>query len=197
MGALGLVEKPWQRAAYIVPLIILWETRLRVYPVSLAIAAGFYIFLAKMQSNTRFTYISVVLMDWALCRWFWELHLTDTLWYVTLGGLSLLYIAQIDPHLRLPNSKVYRHYLRLLGTSMICGWAIIWHQDIVVIPGIFSVIAIFAGLALRVRAFCTLVQPLFHHEYLSTRNFQLTLSISQMGYWLIHRYHTHFYCCQL
>ena len=171
----GWSKKPWQRAAYIVPLIILWETRLRVYPVSLAIAAGFYIFLAKMQSNIRFTYISVALVDWALCRWFWELHLTDTLWYVTLGGLSLLYIAQIDPHLRLPNSKVYRHYLRLLGTSMICGWAIIWHQDIVVIPGIFSLIAIFAGLALRVRAFL----------YVGTAAFLIT-SIYQLVIFSLH-----------
>ena len=149
----GWSKKPWQRAAYIVPLIILWDTRLHVYPITLAIAGGFYIFLAKMQSNIRFTYISVALMDWALCRWFWNLHLTDTLWYVTIGGLSLLYIAQIDPHLRLPDSKAHRHYLRLLGTSIICGWAIIWHQDTAVIPGIFSLIAIFAGLALRVRAF--------------------------------------------
>ncbi|MDF5715078.1 MAG: DUF2157 domain-containing protein [Rhizonema sp. NSF051] len=149
----GWSKKPWQRAAYLVPLIILWETRLRVYPVTLAIAAVFYIFLAKMQSNIRFTYISVALMDWALCRWFWDLHLTDTLWYVTLGGLSLLYIAQVDPYLRLPDSKVHRHYLRLLGSSIICGWAIMWNQDTAIIPGIFSLIAIFAGLALRVRAF--------------------------------------------
>ncbi|MBD0303947.1 MAG: DUF2157 domain-containing protein, partial [Tolypothrix sp. T3-bin4] len=146
-------KKPWQLAAYIIPLIILWETRLHVYPITIAIAAAYYIFLAKIRENIRFTYISVALIDWALFRWFWDLHLTDTLWYVTPIGLSLLYIAQVDVSLILPDYKTSRHYLRLLGSSIICGWAILFHQDTAVIPGIFSLIAIFAGLALRVRAF--------------------------------------------
>jgi hypothetical protein len=149
----GWSKKPWQLAAYIIPLIILWETRLHVYPITIAIAAAYYIFLAKIRENIRFTYISVALIDWALFRWFWDLHLTDTLWYITPIGLSLLYIAQVDVNLILPDYKTSRHYLRLLGSSIICGWAILFHQDTAVIPGIFSLIAIFAGLALRVRAF--------------------------------------------
>ena len=149
----GWSKKPWQLAAYIIPLIILWETRLHVYPITIAIAAGYYIFLAKIRENIRFTYISVALIDWALFRWFAKLHLTDTLWYITPVGLSLLYIAQVDPHLCLPDYKTSRHYLRLLGSSIICGWAILFHQESAIVPGIFSLIAIFAGLALRVRAF--------------------------------------------
>ncbi|GAX43859.1 hypothetical protein NIES4075_48740 [Tolypothrix sp. NIES-4075] len=149
----GWSKKPWQLAAYIIPLIIFWETRLQVYPITIAIAAAYYIFLAKIRENIRFTYISVALIDWALFRWFANLHLTDTLWYITLIGLSLLYIAQVDVSLILPDYKTSRHYLRLLGSSIICGWAILFHQETAVIPGIFSLIAIFAGLALRVRAF--------------------------------------------
>ncbi|MBW4685355.1 MAG: DUF2157 domain-containing protein [Komarekiella atlantica HA4396-MV6] len=149
----GWSKRPWQQAAYIVPLIILWETRLRVYPISILIAAGFYIFLATFGKNIRFTYISAALVNWALYRWFYHLNLTDALWYVTPIGLSLLYIAQIDPQLRLPEYKIARHSFRLLGSGVICGWAILFHQDTALIPGIFSLIAIFAGLALRVRAF--------------------------------------------
>ncbi|MBD2535487.1 DUF2157 domain-containing protein [Nostoc flagelliforme FACHB-838] len=149
----GWSKRPWQQAAYITPLIILWETRLQTYPITLLLAAGFYIFIAKVGENIRFTYISVALVDWAIYRWFNELHLTDSLWYVTAIGLSLLYIAQVDTQLRLPEYKAARHILRVLGSGLICGWAILFHQDAAWIPGIFSLIAIFAGLALRVRAF--------------------------------------------
>ncbi|MDZ8030700.1 DUF2157 domain-containing protein [Nostoc sp. DedSLP04] len=149
----GWSKRPWQQAAYITPLIILWETRLQTYPITLVLAAGFYIFLAKVGENIRFTYISVALIDWALYRWFDSLHLTDALWYVTPIGLSLLYIAQVDTQLKLPEYKTARHILRVLGSGLICGWAILFNQNTAWIPGIFSLIAIFAGLALRVRAF--------------------------------------------
>ncbi|MEH2081050.1 MAG: DUF2157 domain-containing protein [Nostoc sp.] len=149
----GWSKRPWQQAAYVIPLIILWETRLQTYPITLIIADGFYIFLAKVSENIRFTYISVALIDWALYRWFNSLHLTDDLWYVTPIGLSLLYIAQIDSQLRLPEYKTPRHILRVLGSGLICGWAILFHQNAAWIPGILSLIAIFAGLALQVRAF--------------------------------------------
>jgi hypothetical protein len=149
----GWSKRPWQNAAYILPLIYLWESRAEIYPVGLLITAGFYAFVAKFSEKFRFTYVSVVLIDWALFRWFSGLHLTDGLWYVTLIGLSLLYVAQCDPGLRLPEMKASRHWLRLLGSGLICGWAIVFHQDTAFIPGIFSLIAIFAGLALRVRAF--------------------------------------------
>ncbi|WP_152590614.1 DUF2157 domain-containing protein [Nostoc sphaeroides] len=149
----GWSKKPWQQAAYIIPLIILWETRLQTYPITLVLAAGFYIFLAKVAENIRFTYVSVALIDWALYRWFDSLRLTDALWYVTPIGLSLLYIAQVDTQLKLPEYKTARHILRVLGSGLICGWAILFHQNPAWIPGIFSLIAIFAGLALRVRAF--------------------------------------------
>ncbi|MBN3926608.1 DUF2157 domain-containing protein [Nostoc sp. NMS4] len=149
----GWSKRPWQQAAYIIPLIILWETRLQTYPITLVLAAGFYIFLAKVGENIRFTYVSVALIDWALYRWFDSLRLTDILWYVTPIGLSLLYIAQVDTQLKLPDYKISRHILRVLGSGLICGWAILFHQHTAWIPGIFSLIAIFAGLALRVRAF--------------------------------------------
>ncbi|MDZ8183913.1 MAG: DUF2157 domain-containing protein [Nostoc sp. ChiSLP02] len=149
----GWSKRPWQQAAYVLPLIVIWQTALQIYPIALILTAAYYIFLAKVGGNIRFTYISVVLINWALYRWLYGLYLRDALWYVTSFGLSLLYIAQVDTQLRLPESKTVRHTLRLLGSGLICGWAILFHQDTPWIPGIFSLIAIFAGLALRVRAF--------------------------------------------
>ncbi|MBD2772158.1 DUF2157 domain-containing protein [Iningainema tapete] len=149
----GWSKKPWQNTAYILPIIFLWESREQISPVGLLIVAAFYVFVALLTKKFRFTYISVIIIDWALFRWFSHLNLTDALWYVTPFGLSLLYIAQFDQNLKLPKNKDSRHFLRLLGSSVICGLAIIFHQDTALIPGIFSLIAIFAGLALRVRAF--------------------------------------------
>ncbi|EHC14057.1 hypothetical protein FJSC11DRAFT_2321 [Fischerella thermalis JSC-11] len=149
----GWSKRPWQRAAYIIPLILLWETRLLIHPIALLLTAGFYAFLGKFSNQFRVTYISVALIDWAIFRWFAVLGLNDSLWYVTVIGLSLLYVAQFDPQLRQPEMKASRHYWRLLSSGLICGWAILFHQDTVLIPGIFSLIAIFAGLGLRVRAF--------------------------------------------
>ncbi|QLE59440.1 DUF2157 domain-containing protein [Nostoc sp. TCL26-01] len=149
----GWSARPWRQAAYIAPLVILAETRFQVHPITLLIAAGFYIFLAKVGANIRFTYISAVLIDWALFSWFYRFNLTDYLWYVTVVGLSILYIAQIDPQLRQPESKLARHSLRVLGSGVICGWAILFHQHIPWLPGGLALIAIFAGLALRIRAF--------------------------------------------
>jgi hypothetical protein len=149
----GWSKRPWQVAAYILPLVLLWETRLQIYSITLLLTAAFYVFLAKMSNQFRVTYLSVALINWAVFRWFYDLGLTDALWYVSAIGLSLLYIAQFDPQLKLPDMKAYRHYWRLLASGLICGWAILFHQYTALIPGTFSLIAIFAGLGLRVRAF--------------------------------------------
>ncbi|PAX57938.1 DUF2157 domain-containing protein [Brunnivagina elsteri] len=149
----GWSKTPWQNAAYILPLGIVGITWLQVYPVTLLITAGFYCLVARMNNYFRFVYISVVLMDWALFKWFYDLRLTNELWYVAIIGLSLLFIAQFDPELKLTQQKNNRHYLRLLGSGIICGSAVIFHQDTALIPSIIGIIFIFAGLSLRIRAF--------------------------------------------
>jgi len=150
---LGWSKTPWQRTAYILPLIILGTTGLQTYPITLVIVAAYYIFLSKVATQIRFTYISLILIDWALFTWFHDLNLRDSLWYVTPIGLSLLYIAQIDEQLTLSTTKPLRHSLRMLGSGLICGWTILFDQNLPFIPGIFSLITIFAGLGLKIRAF--------------------------------------------
>jgi len=149
----GWNRTPWRNAAYALPLIILWLSWFAVYPITLIIVAGFYLFVAKANANFRFSYLSLVLVDWALWLWCLQFNLYNPLWYVTILGLSILYIAQVDPHLGLPTSKPQRHILRIIGTSLICGWAIVFNQDTPLVPAIISIVAIFTGLGLRVRAF--------------------------------------------
>ena len=152
-GRLGWSKIPWQRTAYVLPLIILGTTGLKTYPITLIIVAAYYIFLAKAATQIRFTYISLILIDWALFTWFNDLNLRDSLSYVIPIGLSLLYIAEMDEQLKLSTIKPLRQSLRMLGSGLICGWTILFYQNLPFIPGVFSMITIFAGLGLKVRAF--------------------------------------------
>lgn len=150
---LGWSKTPWQRTSYILPLIIIGITQQQIYLLTLIIAALYYIFLSTTTRQIRFTYISVILINWALFKWFIQLNFTDSLWYITPISLSILYIAQIDPQLKPQELKPIRHFIRTIGSGLVCGWTILFYQNLPYIPGIFSLIAIFAGLALKIRAF--------------------------------------------
>ncbi|NJO58346.1 MAG: DUF2157 domain-containing protein [Richelia sp. RM2_1_2] len=180
-------KKPWQIAAYIIPLISLWETRIEVYSISILLVALYYILIAKITSKFRFTYISLILINWTLWRGFSDLNLNDGLWYISSIGLSLLYIAQFDPQLKLPQNKSFRHWLRMLGSGIICGYAVVFYQNSYLIPGlipgILSLVAIFAGLALRIRAFLYIGTATF----LVTGFYHLVISILRYPFlkWVI------------
>ena len=68
-------------------------------------------------------------------------------------GISLICLSWIEPACRRREGKPLRHYLRLLGTGIIGGAALWLDHQTGIIPGIFSLIAILVGLALRIRAF--------------------------------------------
>ncbi|MCP2731630.1 DUF2157 domain-containing protein, partial [Limnofasciculus baicalensis] len=147
---------PWQRYAIVSPLLTVLTIWLKgdvISDLNLFAIASFYGWIAKCQVNLRWTYFSLFFVDWAIARYFDRLELTDPLWNAMLIGLSILYIAQIDPELQIPAQRQTRHYLYLLGSGIICLVALLCHQDTGVIPAIISIIAIFAGLGVRVRAF--------------------------------------------
>lgn len=148
----GWPLQPWQRSAFVLPPIAVGITAAIIHPASLLVAAGFYAILAQLNQQVRFTYISLVLLDWAIARWLWSIQLTETIAYAMLLGLSVLYVAQVDPNLKRLEQKEARHLLRLLGTGVICVFAL-FHYQTGILPGILSILVIFAGLALRVRAF--------------------------------------------
>lgn len=149
----GWSKKPWQVIASLIPIIAILESPAKFYPISLLIAATFYVFLAWERQEVRFTYVSVAIIDWIMLRWFWQIGLTQPEFYVTPLGLSFLYIAQFDSTLKLPAEKPLRHTLRMLATALICGIPLLTQQSHGLVAGSFSLVAIAAGLALRVRAF--------------------------------------------
>ncbi|HLO52236.1 MAG TPA: hypothetical protein VK211_27800 [Kamptonema sp.] len=157
----GWSKKPWKVAAFLIPIIAIAESQNNFHPLSLLIAAAFYIFLAWDNQQLRFTYISALLIDWVILRWFDRIGLTQPELYVTPLGFTLLYIAQVDPALKLPDQKDNRHLLRMLGSSLICGVALLTQHGNGLVPGMFSLAAIFTGLALRVRAFLLVGSTIF------------------------------------
>lgn len=145
----GWPRKPWQRGAIALPLLMVLINLGVVNPVSLIVVAGFYIWIARRTQNIRFTYLSLLAIDWGIIRWAGRLGLTDSLWYITPLALSLLYIAQVDRDLQ--RQRNTRHNLRLLGSGAICFITLFtqpWW-----LSGIVSLASIFAGLGLAVRAF--------------------------------------------
>ncbi len=146
-GGWGWQNQPWLHSATVLPLLTITLTSLQVSSVSLLGAAAFYGWLAKRQQNLRFSYLSLILIDWAIARWLLTQQLNDPLWYAAVIGLSILYIAQFNPQ------KRQRHHLRLIGMSLIAVVAVIFHQENGIIPGIIGLIATFLGLGLKIRAF--------------------------------------------
>jgi hypothetical protein len=109
--------------------------------------------MAIGQRNIRWSYISLVFVDWAIVRLLRQQGLIDILWYAFIIGFSLLYIAQFDPTLRDRSHRIERHYLRVIASGFICTIALLFHQDTALIPAIISLAFVFAGLGLRIRAF--------------------------------------------
>ncbi|WP_293127885.1 hypothetical protein [Microcoleus sp. bin38.metabat.b11b12b14.051] len=157
----GWSKKPWQIIASLIPLVTILESPAKFYPISLLVAAAFYVFLAWEKREVRFTYVSVAIIDWILLRWFGQIGLTQPELYFTPLGLSFLYVAQCDRALRLPAKKTLRHNLRMLATVLICGIPLLTQQSHGLVAGSFSLVAIAAGLALRVRAFLFLGTAIF------------------------------------
>jgi len=179
----GWEKTPWKNSAVVLPAFTVLVTASAISDLSLVVVAGFYVWIAQRRANLRFTYISVALIDWIIWRQFERLQLTDVLWYVTLVGLSILYIAQFDSGLKQREQRSIRHNLRILGSGMICLVALLFHQDTGLIPGSISLIVIFAGLILRVRAFLFVGTATF----LLTAFYQLIVLISRYSFikWVV------------
>lgn len=151
--AWGWSKRPWKVFAILIPLIALIETKGTFHPLSVLIAAVFYSFLAWDNRQIRFTYISIALINWVLLRWFWQLGFTQTEWYSTPLGLTVLYGVQVDPWLKQSLQKEGRHGLRLLVIGIICLVPLLTQQGNGLVAAGFSLVALMAGLALRIRAF--------------------------------------------
>ncbi len=146
---LGWKVTPWQCFAIVMPALIALVTAENISYFSLLIAALFYFYIAYQQRNLRWSYLSLVFIDWGMARFSWQYEL-QPVWFACILGLSIIYIAQFDAYFSAHRQE--QHYFRLAGSGLMCLVAL-FYQDTGIVPGVISAIAIFAGLGLRIRAF--------------------------------------------
>jgi hypothetical protein len=160
--AWGWSIRPWQRSARILPGLLVGLTAWQISIQSLLITAAFYAWLAKTAVQVRLSYLSVFLADWAALRILAERSLLEPLWLALILGGSLLYVAQVDPGLRKTSERNKRHLLRCLATGIICFTALYQSETGIsnlpdLLLGFLMILVgigfVFAGIALRVRAF--------------------------------------------
>ncbi|MFM2314352.1 MAG: hypothetical protein RLZZ04_3628 [Cyanobacteriota bacterium] len=139
---------PWQQVALILPAVMVLVTAADIANFSLVLTALFYLCIAYLQRNIRWSYPSLGLMNWLAIKLIGQHH-TPSMLVAGIISLSMLYIAQFDPNLQ--RHRHLRHYLRLLGSSIFCVTALLEQPGIV--PGVIAFCFIFIGLGLRIRAF--------------------------------------------
>ncbi|MEL7036311.1 MAG: hypothetical protein AAFO04_11915 [Cyanobacteria bacterium J06592_8] len=157
----GWSLKPWQRIAISIPILAVILTAIssqfnldfRWY-FSTFIAIILYLVLARFSQKIRFTYFSLGLANFAYYNWLFSSEYNlNALGDALLPGLSCLYFAQVDPDLQYSEQKQLRHWIRIFGLGMICVAALLTSQWTGILPGLISLIAIFIGLGLKIRAF--------------------------------------------
>jgi|GEM_PF-1164157 len=145
----GWVAMHWRHFAIAMPILIALVTAENISYFSLFTATLFYLYIAFRQKNLRWSYLSLVFIDWGIARFAWEYELR-AIWFACILGLSIIYIAQFDTYFSAHRKE--QHYARLAGSGLICVVAM-FYQDTGIVPGVISAIAIFVGLGLRIRAF--------------------------------------------
>ena len=143
---LGWRVTPWQRIASIIPAVMALAIAENSY-INLLVTALFYFRIAYGQQNIRWSYISLGFINWGIFI-LWQYNL-EFIWIPVAIGLSILYIAQFDPNSR--SHRQSRHYLRIVGCSVICVAALFYPSAIV--SSAIAFVLIFIGLGLKIRAF--------------------------------------------
>jgi hypothetical protein len=152
----GWLANPWKNAALLLPAIVVLITTWEIAIPGLLITAAFYAWIARISDQTRLSYLSVLLADWAIVRFMLNNNVAEPLWYSMVAGASLLYVAQVDPDLRASTEREKRHWLRCLAVGLVCLTALYESDDSILLSLFtlaFSIALVIAGLVLRVRAF--------------------------------------------
>lgn len=152
----GWSPRPWRRSAGCLPLVMTILTADIVSVPSLLIVATFYAAISRLYNAIRLTYISVILSNWALFRFYHSYNLTHSLWYVLALGMSALYLIQVEPSLRSPEARETRHAFRLFASGSIGLTALLYSLSNIpmsLVAAAIAVVFVASGLALRVRAY--------------------------------------------
>jgi len=151
---MGWQQAPWHRVGVAMPaLCIAMTASSDVSYLSLFSITCVYLRIAQIQKNVRWGYLSLIFGNWLIGKVLFAFDLIQPLSYALQIGLSILLIAQIDPDFADRKKRKLRHYLRLLGSSIICVIALINYQQFGITPAIISFAFIFLGLGLQIRAF--------------------------------------------
>lgn len=143
----GWRTTPWRHTALVIPALMALVTGEDISELNLLVTALFYLRIAFIQ-QIRWSYLSLGAIDWAIVRFSWQ----NDLGFVGLGatlGLSILYIAQVDPYYQARRSS--RHLARIIGSIIVCLTAFVYLGGIV--PGVVGLSLIFIGLGFKIRAF--------------------------------------------
>lgn len=179
---LGWSDRPWKQSALVLPLLLVISFASWVNIPTLFIVGAFYAWAAKMRRQVRLSYISVVLANWGILSWLDQHHLQEALIYASLLGLSLLYLAQVDPSFQSTTTasaqqRESRHWLRILAVGLIVLTSLYEAEQSLgkaVIALAIALILILTGLSLRIRAYLFVGTLAFIYQVLR----QLVLLIS-------------------
>jgi hypothetical protein len=148
----GWPQRPWRVMAVVVPLGITLLTGNSDHIPTLWVLAGFYGWLAWHSGKVRVSYLSAACASWAIWVWLDTYAIGDRLAWVLPLGLVLIYIAQVDPALKLADRREQRHWLRVVALAIILLTALGTERWTGLPVGAMALGAIAAGLLLRTRA---------------------------------------------
>lgn len=151
-GTWGWPQRPWRVMAVGAPLAIALMTGGFGHIPTLGVLAGFYGWLAWHSGKIRISYLSVFCAAWATWVGLETRAIDDSLAWVLPLGLALLYIAQMDPALKLAERKEQCHWLRMIAVALILLTALITERWAGLPVGAMALAAIAIGLVLRMRA---------------------------------------------
>lgn len=155
----GWPDRPFSILSIWLPISTVAVTALSIRIPGLLIVSAFYAWMAKARSRVRISYLSIFLLDWALLDYLDGQSLLTELAFALVFGLSVLYVAQVDPYFREMQQRQQRHILRILASISISLTALYQAEisdPMLLYAGttlLFCLGFIFAGLSLKVRAF--------------------------------------------
>ena len=155
----GWPRRPFGLLSIWLPILTIGTTILQVSIPGLLIVSAFYAWIAKAYSHIRISYLGIFLLDWAILDYLNSQSLLTELWFALIAGLSILYVAQVDPYFKEIQQRQQRHILRVLTSASVALTALYQaevSEPMLLFAGLTLVLCIafiFAGLMLKVRAF--------------------------------------------
>ncbi|PZO15647.1 MAG: hypothetical protein DCF25_13355 [Leptolyngbya foveolarum] len=155
----GWPLRPFRLLSIWLPMLTIATTILQIEIPGLLAVSAFYAGMSKACNRIRLSYLSIFLLDWAIFDYLDSQSLLTALGVALITGLSMLYIAQVDPYFQAIQQRQQRHILRILASVAIALTALYQAETaepMLLYAGLTLVLClgfIFAGLMLKVRAF--------------------------------------------